>query len=178
MREIGRFIGNVLIVIWLVVAIFVTVCLLSYNEFMVASIGKTSFLIIDSDEMEPKYLEGDLLLVKRNSDRKINVGDEVFYYNTAKDSKVLVYHNVVEKKAELSVAETTYTLGGEKVSSEFIIGKTDTAKVYHGFGTLLGVFTSRWGYMFLVIFPTLFAIIYEILMIVETSHGLKTGRED
>ena len=63
--------------IWLLVAIFVTVCLLSYNEFKVTTFGKTSLLIVDSDEMEPEFLEGDLLVLKRNSDNKINVGDRV-----------------------------------------------------------------------------------------------------
>ena len=58
-------------------AIFVTVCLLSYNEFKVTTFGKTSLLIVDSDEMEPEFLEGDLLVLKRNSDNKINVGDRV-----------------------------------------------------------------------------------------------------
>ena len=67
----------IVIGIWLLVAIFVTVCLLLYNEFKVTTFGKTSLLIVDSDEMEPEFLEGDLLVVKRNSDNKINVGDRV-----------------------------------------------------------------------------------------------------
>ena len=68
MKKIGEFILDIVIGIWLIAAIFVTICLLSYNEFKVSTFGKTSLLIIDSDEMEPDYLEGDLLLVKRNSD--------------------------------------------------------------------------------------------------------------
>lgn len=173
MKKIGSVLLDIIIGIWLLVAIFVTVCLLSYNEFKVTTFGKTSLLIVDSDEMEPEFLEGDLLVVKRNSDNKINVGDRVFYYNSAMNSKVLIYQNKVESKIEDSKTEVTYVLDGEKVSSEYVIGKVDTVKVHHKLGSILKIFTSKWGFMFLIIFPTLFAIIYEVIMIVDAARTLK-----
>lgn len=177
MKNIGRILFDIIVCIWLVVAIFVTVCLLSYNEFKVSVFGKNTLLIIDSDEMEPEFMEGDLLIVKRNSDNKINIGDQVFYYNSAKDSNVLIYKDDVEEKQEITKDETTYTLDGNRVSGQYIIGKADTAKAYHKLGMVLQVFTSKWGFMFLVIFPTLFAIIYEILMIVDTAKNEKKTSE-
>ncbi|MBQ1813149.1 MAG: hypothetical protein II119_04310 [Bacilli bacterium] len=173
MKNIGRILFDIIVFIWLVVAIFVTVCLLSYNEFKVSVFGKNALLIIDSDEMEPEFMEGDLLIVKRNSDSKINIGDQVFYYNSAKNSSVLIYKDDVEAKEEVNKDETTYILDGKKVSGEYVIGKADTAKAYHKLGTILQVFTSKWGFMFLVIFPTLFAIIYEILMIIDAARNEK-----
>ena len=169
MKKIGKVLLEILIGCWFLVAVFVTVCLLSYNSFSVTTLGKNTLLIIDSDEMEPNYLEGDLVIVKRNSDSKINVGDEVFYYNAAKNSSVLVLYNTVQSKEEVTKSETTFTLDGEKVSGQYIIGKAETAKVYHKLGTILGIITSQWGFMFLIIFPTLFAIIYEIMMIITLS---------
>ena len=68
MAQVGKVIRNILIIIWFVIAVFVTACLLSYNEFKVSTFGKTSLVIIDNDEMEPDYFEGDLLLIKRVSD--------------------------------------------------------------------------------------------------------------
>ncbi len=50
MKGIGRILLNCLITVWLIVAIFVTICLLSYNEFKVTTFGSTSLFIIDSDE--------------------------------------------------------------------------------------------------------------------------------
>jgi len=171
MKKIGKFLLEILIGCWFVVAIFVTVCLLSYNSFNVTTLGKNSLIIIDSDEMEPNYLEGDLVVVKRNSDSKINIGDEVFYYNAAKNSNVLVLYNSVQEKEAITKTETTYTIDGEKVSGQYVIGKADSAKVYHKLGTILSVLTSQWGFMFLIIFPTLFAIIYEIMMIVALAKN-------
>lgn len=173
MKTIGKIIFDVIVCAWLVVAIFVTVCLLSYNEFKVTTFGKNTLLIIDSDELEPEFNEGDLLIIKRNSDNKINLGDRVFYYNSAKDTKVLIYQGMVENKEEVNKDETTYTIESQSVSGQYVIGKVDGVKVMHNAGTFLKVFTSKWGFMFLVIFPTLFAIVYEIMMIVEAYKSSK-----
>lgn len=170
MKKIGNFILDIVIGVWFVIAIFVTICLLSYNEFQVAHFGKYSMLIMDSDELEPEFLEGDLLVVKRNGDSKIEIGDKVFYYNSAMDSSVLIYLDTVQEKEAVTKDETTYVINGEKVSGEYVIGKTASTKVYHKIGFYLGILLSKWGFMFIVIFPTLFAIIYEIMMIVELMH--------
>ena len=175
MKKVGKVLLEIVIGCWFLIAIFVTVCLLSYNSFNVTTLGKSSLIIIDSDEMEPEYMEGDLVVVKRNSDSKINVGDPVFYYNAAKNSSVLVLYNTVQGKEPVTKTETTFILDGEKVSGQYMIGKAETAKVYHKLGTILNILTSQWGFMFLIIFPTLFAIIYEIMMIVTLS---KTKTEE
>jgi hypothetical protein len=173
MEVVKKIIINGIIILWSIVAIFVTICLLSYNEYKVTTFGKNALLIIDSDELEPEIHEGDLLIVKRNSDNQINVGDKVFYYNSAMDSKVLVYNDVVLEKQAVTRDETTYVFDSGKVSGEDIIGKASTSKVYHKLGSILQIFTSKWGFMLLVILPTLFAIIYEIMMIFETVHTSK-----
>ena len=173
MKAIGRILFDIIVGVWLVCAIFVTVCLLSYNDFKVTQFGKNSLLIIDSDELEPDFLEGDLLIVKRNGDNKIEIGDKVFYYNSAMNSNVLVYNGTVTDKETISKDETTFEIDNQNVSGEYLIGKAETAKTIHKAGTLLGVFTSKWGFMFLVIFPTLFAIIYEIMMVIEASRDMK-----
>ena len=178
LKKIGNFILDIVIGTWLILAIFVTVCLLSYNEFRVTTFGKSALLIIDDDSMEPEFLEGDLVIVKRNSDNKINVGDKVFYYNSAMDSNVWVYLKTLEEKSEVTRDETTFVFDGEKVSGQYVIGKADGAKVMHKAGTWLNIFTSRWGFMFLVIFPTLFAIIYEIMMIVDARKEIKMEQKN
>ncbi len=177
MKKIGNFLLDIVIGAWLIAAIFVTICLLSYNDFKVSTFGSTSLLIIDDDSMEPDFMEGDLLIVKRNSDNKINVGDRVFYYNSDMDSSVLIYNGKVEDKQEVSRDETTYTIDGHKISGVYVVGKIDGSKSIHGVGKILGLFTSKWGFMFLVIFPTLFAIIYEILMIIEAKRSTKEDTE-
>ena len=178
MKKIGSFIIDIFVGVWLILAIFVTICLLSYNEFGVSTFGKTTLLIIDSDEMEPSFYEGDLLILKREGDSKINKGDKVFYYNSAMNSTVLIYLDTVQDAEAVTRDETTYLLGGQRVSGQYVIGKADSAKVMHKYGNYLRIFTSRWGFMFLVIFPTLFAIMYEIMLIVEAARDAKNEEKD
>ena len=178
MKKIGNFLFEIIVGIWLIVAIFVTVCLLSYNKYGVSTFGNTSLVIIDSDAMEPDFYEGDLLVIKKNSNNKINIGDKVFYYNSAQNSSTWIYYDVVQDKKDVNRDESTFQLGGQNVSSEYIIGKTDGIKVMHNVGTYLGIFTSRWGFMFLIIFPMLFAIIYEIIMIIDARREMKMAAKD
>lgn len=175
MKKVGSILLSILVWIWFIIAVFVTICLLSYNDFKVTTFGKYSLIIMDSDEMEPEFKEGDLLIVKRNADNKINVGDEVFYYNTSKDSNVTIFTDKVQSKEAVTKTETTYTLNNSSVSGDYVIGTTSSTTAYHGLGTILGVLTSKWGFMFLVILPTLFAVIYEIMMIIDL---VKNGEEE
>lgn len=169
MKMVGKIIRNILLIIWFAIAVFTTACLLSYNDFKVSTFGKYSLVIIDNDEMEPEYLEGDLLLIKRNSDSKINIGDEVFYYNTSQDSDITIYTDKVQDKETVNKSETTFILNDSKVSGDYVIGNKQSVTAYHKLGLILGILTSKWGYMFLVIFPTLFATVYEIIMIVDLT---------
>ena len=173
MEFIKKILFDILIGVWFIIALFTTICLLSYNDFGVSTFGKNTLLIMDSDELEPDYIEGDLVVVKRSNDNKIAVGEKVFYYNSSMNSSVLVFLGEVEDKTEVSKTDTTYTIDGEHVSGEFVIGATKDAKVYNKAGMILGALTSRWGFMFFILFPMLFAIIYEVMMIVDAAKKNK-----
>jgi len=166
MKSVLNVLKNIGIGIWVVIAIFVTVCLLSYNEFNVAKIGDNTLLIIDNDELEPDFMEGDLAIVKRNSDRKIEIGDKVFYYNGNKANEFLINIGEVSDKEFVTNTETSFRINDQVISGQYVIGELDDTKVVNNMGTVLSVFTSRWGFMFLIILPTLFALVYEIVYIV------------
>ena len=178
MKKVAKIIGYVLLSVWFVIALFTTACLLSYNDFKVTTFGKTSLLIINDDAMEPEYKDGDLLVVKRSSDNKINVGDKVFYYNTSKDSDIVIFTGTVQEKNEVNKTETTFVINDTKVSGDYVIGTYSNAKTFHTFGTILGVLTSKWGFMFLVIFPTLFGTIYEVIRIIDYVKSNKEEKNE
>ena len=173
MKRVKKIALNIIIAVWFIIAFFSTVCLLSYNEFGTTVLGKNTLLIIDNDELEPKYNEGDLLVVKRTSDNKIEKGQEVFYYNSAMNTSTLVFLGKVEDKEQVGKTDVTYTIDGTKVSGEYVIGNTDNVKTYHNLGTFLDAVTSKWGFLFFILFPMLFAIIYEVMMIIESGKEKK-----
>ena len=44
-----KIIGNIIFIIYAIIAVFVTICLLSYNEFKVTEFGETSLVLIDNE---------------------------------------------------------------------------------------------------------------------------------
>lgn len=173
MKKFGKILLDIIVGIWVVVAIFVTICLISYNEFHVTVFGSKTLIIVDSEELEPNYQKGDLLIVNRSSDKKINIGDSVFFYIGGQTNEYLINIGEITNKKAVTNTETTYNIGDTTISGEYLIGKTDEVTIYKGVGSVLKLFESQWGYMFLVVLPTLFAIVYEVMMIIEAAKNLK-----
>ena len=169
MDKVLKLLRNLVIGIWIIVSIFVTICLLSYNDFNITVLGKNTLLIMDNDELEPEYKEGALIIVKRQSNSKINIGDKVFFYNDSNSIEYLINIGEITDKEQVTNKETTFKIEDLLVSSEFVIGKADEVKVMNHMGTILGIFLSRWGFLFLVVLPTLFAVVYEVIMVVEEA---------
>lgn len=166
-----RVIGNIIFVIYAIIAIFVTICLLSFNEYKVSEFGNISFILIDSNETEPDFNKGDLVIP--NKDDVINVGDKVFFYNTYAETMEVTLGEITN--AERIVGdEITYTINGDiQLSSEYVIGSAETAERIPVVGSILSVLESKWGFLFLIVFPSLIAFIYEIYVVVSEIRGKK-----
>ena len=94
-----KIIGEILAFTYIIIAVFVTVCLLSYNDFKVTEFGESSLIIIDNNELEPKFNRGDLVIANR--DDKINVGDEIFFYNVYFNKEIEVSYGKVTNEEKL-----------------------------------------------------------------------------
>ena len=80
MKKVLNFFKNILIGVWVLVAIIATICLISYNDYSVSEIGNYSLLIIDNDRLEPDFKENDLVITKKVSENTYRVGDKAFFY--------------------------------------------------------------------------------------------------
>ena len=87
-----RVIGNIIFVIYAIIAVFVTVCLLSYNDYKISEFGSNSLIIIDSNSLEPNFYSGDLVIV--NGRDKIEEGDNIFFYNLDGNNVEVTYGEV------------------------------------------------------------------------------------
>lgn len=173
MEGIFDFLKNLIIGVWIIMAIAVTICLLSYNKYHVSQFGNTSLLIIDNDELEPNFKEGDLLLVKKESNKKINKGDTIFFYNAGGSNNYLINLAPVIDKEVVNNTQTTFLIEGAEVSSDYVIGRTNGTRIVKNMGTVLGICSSKWGYIITVIFPTLFSIVYEVVEIFREVRNYK-----
>ena len=62
-----RALGNLVVIVYVIIAIAVTLCLLNYNEYSVTEFGNVTLILITDDSLEPDYLEGDLVVAKKEN---------------------------------------------------------------------------------------------------------------
>lgn len=165
MKKVLKVILGILGTLYLAVILFATVCLLCYNQYKVTQINDKTFIIID--DKSDMYTNGDLVIFTKNSNDEISVNDEVFFYEIT-NGEAKVNSGKVTKSEKITDTETTFTINGSHpISSETVIGKTATAKVYHNVGAVLYVFESQYGFLLLVILPALLLFFYAIYRVVK-----------
>ena len=69
----------------------------------------------------------------------------------------------MQKIEKVNSTETTYTFDGDKsVSSEYVLGPLEGSSVIPMAGTVLSILESKWGFLFLIVFPVLLLFINQI----------------
>ena len=167
MKKILKILFGIFVTLYLVVAVFLTVCLLSFNDYKISVIGNKSLVILDDNTLEPEYKKGSLLVIEKNKNDDIKVNDEIFFYNTYK-SQVVVNKSRVDKTQKITDNETTFTVNKKyEISSEYVIGKTDTTKAIENVGSVLGFLESKWGFLIVIVFPLSLLFVYEIYAVIK-----------
>ena len=167
MKKVLKIIGIIFIVIYCMVAISLTVCLLNYNDYNLTVFGDKTLVIVRDNELKPNYKKGDLVVVTKNENKDIKPGNKIFFYEMDSEQAIVNLGNVIGKE-DITKAETTFTMNGDyPLSSEFVIGKAETSKTYHNLGSILSVLESKYGFLLLIIFPILVLFIYEIYIVIK-----------
>ena len=115
--------------------------------------------------MVPNFKKGDLVIADKKS--KVITGRRAFFYTTS-DRKVEIKLATVEAIKEVTNNEKTYTLeGGTEISSEYLIGTEDGTEIIPTVGQILMVLESKWGFLFLIVMPSLILFIYQISVVIS-----------
>ncbi len=175
MKTIGNIIKGLLISVWVVMAIVTTILLISYNDYSVSEIGKNSIFIVDDERMEPLFNKNDIIITTSMSEEKYKEGDKVFFYLQNARDKVFINMGEITKVERANHAEDSFFFDDVQIGASDLLGPVNGTRVLHKWGLLLNIFESRWGFMFLIILPTIFAIVYEIYSIIEE---VKYAREE
>lgn len=162
MRVVWNFIKGSLISLWAVIAIFSTICLLTTNDYMVSEFGDYSLFVVDNKSLEPKFKKNDILIVHKGMENDFDVGDFAFFYYGNKDIASFINLGEITDVERVNRAEDNFMFDDLKISFGNIIGSANKTIVIHNLGFFLNILESRWGFMFLVILPTIYAIVYEI----------------
>lgn len=170
----GKALGNIIIVIYVIVAIAVTICLLTFNEYKVSEIGDKTLVIIDEVDDDLKYNKGDLIIVGKEGFKNAKKGDIVFFYD-GKGIKIAE----IQKKNDFGEAGVTFTIDGNyQVVQDDVIGTSNNIKVIHHIGKVLAILESKWGFLFLIVFPSLLAFLHEIRQLfIEITNKDNSAKE-
>ncbi len=142
---------NVLIVIYVIIAIVTTVSLFTYNKYNISQIGTKKLLKLDKQVAD--YKKGNLLII--NTKKDYNSGDNVFYCRIKNNKCDINYGNITTSMGG------NPTINNEEVSKKLILGTDEKIKVIPVLGSIMGLLESRWIYLLFVVLPILVAFIYE-----------------
>ena len=164
MKKALKIILSVVITIYLIVIVFTTAFLLNRNDYGVSSFLGRYLLLVEDKEIEG-YESNTLLFIKPVDNKDIEVGQNVFFYDTYSTDHLIKYSEVTRKE-DVTETETTYTFrDNSSVSSQYVLGTKESTSAHHFLGQILYVLQSKWGFLFLVVFPLFLAFIYEIYAI-------------
>ena len=176
-KETLENVKNFIIFAYILLIIFVTICLLSYNEYKMTVFGKNTLIPIIDENLEPDYTIGDLVVVPKNRLSSVEAGDKIFFYRTASGETTINYATVT-KSERVTDTEFTYTVEGDyRFSSSNFIGKTDTATVVPFVGKALSTLQSKWGFLFLGVFPSLVAFLTTLHYVIVELQEEKERKE-
>ena len=172
-----RVISTILFIVYSIIAITVTVLLLSFNEYNVSVIGDYTIYIARDDALEPEYKKGSILLIESTSDKHVNVGDEIFLYKVISSNEFEVVTRTLVQKTQQGNRIVYTVSGGENYASEYFIGKTDEVTVINSpWGTILSILESKWGYLFCIVIVSLLLFLQEVFeLIIELKYGGTKG---
>ena len=174
-----KVLGTILFVLYAIIAITVTVLLLSYNDYNNSEIGGYTIYIVTDDSLEPTYKQGSILLIKETNDRNVQVGDEIFMSKVLNSSEYEVISTTLQGKTQQG-SHTVYIVDNEeRYASDYFIGKVDDTIVIEGWGYILNLLESRWGYLFCIVVVSLLLFLQEVFeLVMEIKYLNKLKKQE
>ncbi len=174
-----RTVGAILFVIYAIIAVTVTVLLLSFNSYNCSEIGGYTIYIVKNDALEPEYKQGSILLIKDTDDKHVQVGDSAFFYKVINSQEFEFVQRTLKNKSQQG-RHIVYNVSEEETyDSTYFIGKTEDTIVIEGpWGTILSILESKWGYLFCIVVVSLLLFLQEVFdLVIEIKYG-KTNKEN
>ncbi len=165
MKKGLKIIVSILITLYLVIVVFTTAFLLNRNDYGVSTFLGKYLVFVEDNKLEPTYKTHSLLVINQVENNKLEVGTKAFFYDTYANTKKIKFTEVT-KSEQITETETTYTLkDNTKISSQYVLGTEKSTTSLNLLGSFLYLVQSRWGFLFIVVFPLFLAFIYEIYSI-------------
>ncbi|MBQ7104421.1 MAG: hypothetical protein IJN90_01045 [Bacilli bacterium] len=167
MKSILKILLGILEIAIIIFAIFMVATVFMRNEYGYTQFGDKTWIIIDDMNIAelPHYTSGDLVIIEKVLYNDVNVGDELYYYDTINE-QYIVRSGIVKTKAGDN-RSALYTFEGEKstaVAGERLLGEYSSS--HSNMGKILGFLQSTAGFLIFVILPILVLFIYQVYNLV------------
>lgn len=174
-----KFVLNIIIWIFIVIAVAITVLSLNTKEKGVSNLLGYIPLSIQSASMEPTINTGDLIISKKVDHSELEKGDIISFFSIEQDKVVVITHRIVEVKTSANM--TSFVTKGDnnplndknEVVPGDVISKYNGVKISNG-GYILDFFKSKIGFFVCIILPLFIIFIYQlisfVLLIVRLKH--------
>ena len=173
MKKVLKVVIGLIVTVYLVIVVFTTAYLLNRNDYGVSTFMGKYLVFVEDKKLEPTYKEHSLLVIDRVDNLEVKEGTKTFFYDTYATTKKIKFVEVT-KREEINEKEVTYTLkDNTKVSSEYVLGTEKSTTALNILGTFLYIVQSRWGFLFIVVFPLFLAFVYELYSIYKEVKNKK-----
>lgn len=147
---------RMVLVIFVIIAVSVTICTLSTNDYNVMQFGNKIWII--AGEKLGDYPKNKLLIIKEDK-RNVKLNDEVFFYSEDNNGNKVKFGQIT------AINNNSYTINSEEIEKSMVISSKENVKEVAVLGAILSVLTSRAGYLCLIILPILLTFVYQIFLI-------------
>ena len=175
-EAIKKFITGLLGIIFFVFALTMTILLLSYNDFGISQFGNKTLILMTDKIYSENYNKGDLIIVENRGFTKglgyadmIEVGDEIFAVRIDAYGNTFVEIGTVGK---LYPDENAISFeNGSTFDIKYVLG--EAVETHPTIGGILAITTSKWGFLFIIVFPSLLGFIYELGVVISELVNIK-----
>jgi hypothetical protein len=165
LKIIRNIILGIVFTLYLLIIILVSTLILNRNDYGVTQFNDKTLIIIDKENANDKYKQGQLVIVKSKKLSELKVGEDVFIYKVDTQNSTVSIINSTIKDITKEDSNSYLTLEDDTSwAEEYIVG-TKT-KVYDKYGSYLSFTQSKWIFFFIFIVPCFFILLYEVYSII------------
>ena len=111
--------------------------------------------------------------------QKQEPGEDIFFHATSELGKTTIdIQTLKDKQVSAVTGETTYVLENKEIPSDLAIGPTKNSTRIGKLGRILSILESKWGFLILIVFPSLLAFLYELWEFIANVRAAKDEEEE
>jgi signal peptidase len=189
MEKAKKIFGRTMTVLSVVIFVFglvIFISVLNASAGKVPSVFGFSILQVRSGSMEPEYMTGSVVVVKKTDVNKLEIGDVISFYSMDDTiSGKVNTHRIIRIDYMIDGDEPIFTTQGdrnelpdkEKVHATSVIGKV-VCDLGTASGTVISVLQNPKVIFFVIILPLIFITFSEAINLVTLIAKHKYGQEE